>query len=342
MRKIILPIIILISGPAALTNCQKATEKEILADTTQVISDPLPSWNETVTKKAIVDFVTAVTTKGNPKFVPVEERIATFDNDGTLWCEQPIYFEVAYSLVSTKKIAEKVPALLKKPEIKALVAGDMKTFMKAGEKGMLEAVAISHTAMGIEEFNKEAVQWLDTAVHKRFHKKYTELTYKPMVELLQYLRDHQFKTYIVSGGSSMFIRTFSEEAYGIPPEQVIGTMFKGDFVQKNGHYNVVLKPELFHNDDKVGKPVGIYQFVGRKPILAFGNSDGDLQMLQWTSTNTRPNLSLILHHTDSAREYAYDRKSHIGMLDKALIEGQQKGWVIVDMKEDFAKVFSYE
>ncbi len=326
----------------ALTSCQKAREQEAQEPVVTAPTDPLPSWNETPTKKSIIDFVTSVTSEGNPKFVPAEERIATFDNDGTLWCEQPIYFEVAYSLVSTKKIAAKVPALMKKPEIKALVAGDMKTFMKSGEKGMLEAVAISHTAMGVDEFNNEAMQWLDTAVHKRFNKKYTELTYKPMVELLQYLRDHQFKTYIVSGGSSMFIRVFSEEAYGIPPEQVIGTMFKGDFVQKDNAYNVVLKPELFHNDDNVGKPVGIYQFIGRKPILAFGNSDGDLQMLQWTSTNTRPNLSLILHHTDSVREYAYDRTSHIGKLDKALTEGQQKGWVIVDMKEDFGKVFSYE
>lgn len=304
--------------------------------------DPLPSWNDTPTKKAIIDFVTSVTTEGNAKFVPVEERIATFDNDGTLWCEQPIYFEVAYSLVSTAKIAQKTPALMKKPELKALANGDMKSFMKAGEKGMMEAVAISHTAMSVDEFNTMTKAWLDTAVHKRFGKKYSELTYKPMVELLQYLRDNQFKTYIVSGGTSMFMRNFAERTYGIPPEQTIGTLFKADFVMKDNSYNVVLKPELFHNDDKEGKPIAIYQFIGRTPILAFGNSDGDLQMLQWTSTNTRPNLSLILHHTDSVREYAYDRTSPIGKLDKALDEGRQKGWVIVDMKNDFGKVFSYE
>jgi len=304
--------------------------------------DPLPSWNETPTKKVIVDFVTSVTTEGNTKFVPEEERIATFDNDGTLWCEQPIYFEVGFSIEATRKIGKEKHALITKPEMKALVAGDMKTFMKSGEKGMLEAVAISHTAVSVDEFNTMTKTWLDTAVHKRFGKKYTELTYKPMVELLQYLRDKQFKTYIVSGGSSMFMRNFAEVTYGIPPEQTLGTMFKADFVEKDGTYNVVLKPEVFHNDDKEGKPVAIYQFIGRKPILAFGNSDGDLQMLQWTSTNTLPNLSLILHHTDSVREYAYDRNSHIGKLDKALTEGQQKGWVIVDMKSDFAKVFSYE
>lgn len=302
-------------------------------------ADPLPSWNETGTKKAIVDFVTSVTTEGNPKFVPEEERIATFDNDGTLWCEQPIYFEVGYSIEATRKIGKEKHTLITKPEMKALVAGDMKTFMQSGEKGMLEAVAISHTALSVDEFNAMTKAWLDTAVHKRFGKKYTELTYKPMVELLQYLRDKQFKTYIVSGGSTMFMRNFAEMTYGIPPEQTVGTMFKAVFVEKNGTYNVVLKPELFHNDDKEGKPVAIYQFIGRKPILAFGNSDGDLQMLQWTSSNTLPNLSLILHHTDSVREYAYDRDSHIGRLDKALTEGQQKGWIIVDMKNDFARVF---
>ena len=245
-------------------------------------------------KKTIIDFVNSVTTTGNPKFVPVEERIATFDNDGTLWCEQPLYFEVAYSLSSTVKVAEKVPALMKKPEMKALASGDMKAFMKSGEKGLLEAVAISHTAMNIDEFNAMTKAWLDTAVHKRFGKKYTELTYKPMVELLKYLRDKQFKTYIVSGGTSMFMRNFAEVTYGIPPEQTIGTMFKADFVEKNGTYSVVLKPELFHNDDKGGKPVAIYQFIGRKPILAFGNSDGDLQMLQWTAGGAGPaNLPLV-------------------------------------------------
>ena len=247
-----------------------------------------------------------------------------------------------YSLFGTKQIAEKAPALLKKPEIKALVDGNMKAFMKSGEKGLLEAVAISHTMISQEAFDKSAKTWLDTAVHKRFGKKYTELTYKPMVELLQYLRDNEFKTFIVSGGSSMFIRTFSEDAYGVSPDNVIGTLFKGEFLQKDSTYSISLKPELFHNDDGNGKPVGIYQFIGKKPILAFGNSDGDLQMLQWTSTNTHPNLSLILHHTDSLREYAYDRNSHIGKLDKALTEGEQKGWVIVDMKNDFVKVFSFE
>jgi phosphoserine phosphatase len=336
----ILSVLILICLIAM--SCQRSASEKATTDSTSVAKDLLPSWNNTTNKRTIIDFVTSVTTAGNPKFVPVKDRIAVFDNDGTLWCEQPLYFEVVYSLLGTKQIAEKAPSLLKKPEIKALVEGDMKAFMKAGEKGLLEAVAISHTMVNPQEFDKSASTWLDTAVHKRFGKKYTQLTYKPMVELLQYLRDNNFNVFIVSGGSSMFIRTFSEEVYGISPDNVIGTLFKGEFTQEDSSFYVSLKPEVFHNDDKEGKPIGVYQFIGKKPILAFGNSDGDLQMLQWTSTNTLPNLSLILHHTDSVREYAYDRESHIGKLDKALTEGEQKGWVIVDMKNDFIKIFSYE
>lgn len=326
-----------------MISCQRSGSPEIVtADSTSIATDPLPSWNNTANKKTIVDFVTSVTAEGNPKFIPKKDRIAVFDNDGTLWCEQPLYFEVLYSIAATRKIGKEKHALITKPEMKALVAGDMKTFLKSGEKGMMEAVAISHTALSIEDFDKAAGTWLDTAIHKRFKKKYTELTYKPMVELLHYLRDKDFSVFIVSGGSTMFIRTFSEDAYGITPDNVIGTLFKGAFSQQDSSYDVSLKAELFHNDDKEGKPVGIYQFIGRKPVLAFGNSDGDLQMLQWTSTHTLPNLSLILHHTDSVREYAYDRESRIGRLDKALTEGEQKGWVIVDMKNDFAKIFSYE
>ncbi|MBX2964391.1 MAG: haloacid dehalogenase-like hydrolase [Cyclobacteriaceae bacterium] len=319
-------------------SCQpKHQEVEIIA-----AEDPLPSWNDTPNKKSIIEFVTAVTTEGDAKFVPVAERIATFDNDGTLWCEQPLYFEFLFSIDAVRYAGKENHALITSPEMKALVAGDMKTFMQRGEKGLMEALMISHTAMSVDEFNTLTKSWLDTAVHKRFGKKYGELTYQPMVELLQYLRDKQFKTYIVSGGTTAFMRNFAEGTYGIPPEQTVGTMFAAEFVDKDGSYQVNLKPQLFHFDDKEGKPVAIYQFIGRKPILAFGNSDGDLQMLQWTSTNSLPNLELILHHTDSVREYAYDRESHIGKLDKALDEGRQKGWVIVDMEKDFKTVFSFQ
>ncbi len=302
------------------------------------VQEVLPSWNETANKKAIVDFVTQTTTEGGSRFIPVSERIAVFDNDGTLWCEQPLYFEMLYSIEATKVIASQSPQLQKQPELKALVSGNKAAFMKSGEKGILETFAVSHTAVGPDQFDKMASTWLDTAKHAKYNQKYTDLTYKPMVELLQYLRDHQFKTYIVSGGSAMFIRNFSEKAYGIPKEQVIGTLFKAEY--KDG--KITLKPEIWHNDDNVGKPQGIYSFIGKKPVLAFGNSDGDLQMLEWTSTNTLPNLSLILHHTDAAREYAYDKNSKIGTLDKALTEGKSKGWIIVDMEKDFKTVFSFE
>ncbi len=308
------------------------------SESSQKTTDPLPSWSETATKKAIVDFVKQSTTVGSPEFIPEEERIAVFDNDGTLWCEQPLYFEMIYSIDATKAIAGKSAELMKKPEIKALVSGNKEAFLKTGEKGILEAFAISHTAIKPEQFDEMAKAWLDTAKHARFGRAYAQMTYKPMVELLQYLRNNQFKTYIVSGGSSVFVRNFSQAAYGIPPEQVIGTMFKAEY--KDG--DISLKPELWHNDDNVGKPEAIFQIIGRKPVLAFGNSDGDLQMLQYTSTNTRLNLCLILHHTDADREYAYDSLSHIGQLKNALKEGQAKGWVIVDMKKDFNKVFSFE
>ncbi len=301
-------------------------------------ADPLPSWNATSNKQTIIDFVTQATTEGSNKFIPIADRIAVFDNDGTLWCEQPLYFEMVYSIDATKAIASKSPALQKKPEIKALVSGDMAKFMKTGDKGILEAFAISHTAVSPDQFNQMVKTWLDTAANPKFKQKYIDLTYKPMVELLQYLRDNNFKTYIVSGGSSIFMRNFAEKVYGIPAEQVIGTMFKAEY--KNG--KVSLKPEVWHLDDNVGKPEAIFNIIGKKPVLAFGNSDGDLQMLEWTSTNTLPNLSLILHHTDAEREVAYDSISKIGTLKNALTERKSKGWVIVDMKKDFNKVFAFE
>ncbi len=296
--------------------------------------DPLPSWNDTPAKAAIVDFVARVTVPG-PEFIPEPARIAVFDNDGTLWCEQPLYFEFVYSLAAMKDVLAANPDLLKKPEFAALAAGDMKAFMAGGEKGILEAFALSHTSVSTDKFAESAQIWLDTARHERFQRRYAELTYKPMVELLQFLRAKGFTTYIVSGGTSMFIREFSDAAYGVPSGQVIGTLFQAS---SDGH-KVALKPEVFHLDDGAGKPVGIYQFIGRRPVLAFGNSDGDLEMLQYTATNPLPNLELILHHTDSIREYAYDRNSAVGKLDKALDAASRGGWVVVDMKRDFKEVF---
>ncbi len=316
-------------------SCAPKTPKPEIA-----IGDPLPSWNETASKKLIVDFVRSVTSPDSEQFIPVEERIAVFDNDGTLWCEQPLYFEMLYSIEATAAIARENLELQKTPEIKAIATGDKEAFLKSGEKGILEAFALSHTAVGIDRFDEMARQWLDTARHPRFKQRYIDLTYKPMVELLGLLRANDFKTYIVSGGSTVFMRNFTARTYGIPPENVIGTMFKAKYSEADR--SIALSPEVWHMDDGPGKPEAIFQIIGRKPILAFGNSDGDLQMLQWTGTNTRRNLKLILRHTDADREYAYDRTSKIGTLNRALDEGEAEGWVIVDMKEDFKKVFSYE
>ncbi len=303
-----------------------------------VATDPLPSWEPTGSKEAIVNFVTAAVTESNVDFIPEADRIAVFDNDGTLWCEQPLYFEMVYSIDATARIAAGNSVLQKKSEIAALAKGDKAAFMKSGEKGIMEAFAISHTVPAPDQFDKMARGWLDTTRHPRFGRRYAEMTYKPMVELLSFLRANGFKTYIVSGGSAMFIRNFSDQAYGIPSGQVIGTMFKAAYADGK----IVLKPEIWLNDDGPGKPEAIFNIIGKKPVLAFGKSDGDLQMLQWTSTNTLPNLCLYLHHTDADREYAYDRASAIGRLDKGLDEAEAKGWVVVDMKNDFNQIFSNE
>ncbi|MDH6253007.1 phosphoserine phosphatase [Chryseobacterium sp. H1D6B] len=318
---------LLIIMPVFLTGAVIVSKKNIE-------NEVLLSWNDTVVKKRIIDFVTETTTEGSDKFIPVSERIAVFDNDGTLWCEQPLYFEMQFSLESAEDIVKKQTALQKKSGMK-MPASENKN---SSEKNILEAFIISHTSVGLDLFDKMAKSWISTKIHPRFHKPYKELTYLPMVELLHYLQDHQFKTYIVSGGSSMFIRNFSREVYGIPEEQVIGTMFEAEY--KEGTIN--LKPKLWLNDDKSGKPEAIYQIIGKKPVLAFGNSDGDYQMLEWISTNSLPHLSLILHHTDAKREYAYDNPSQIGELKQALADAPKKGWIVADMKKDFKKIFNFE
>ncbi len=327
--------IILVLFVCLLASCmQNKTQKEQIAD-------PLPSWNDGTSKTTIIGYVRDVTNKESANYIPVEDRIAAFDNDGTLWCEQPMYIEMAYSLDMAKTIIADKPELAKKKELQDLVNKEL--FAKNPEKAILEAFALSHTGMSTDEFANNSIAWLDTAMNKHFKAKYTSLIYQPMVELLQYLRDNEFKTYIVSGGSSAFIRQVSQQLYGIPAEQVIGTMFKAEFVSKDGSYQVMYTPELWHNDDNVGKPVGIEQIIGKRPVLAFGNSDGDLQMLQWTTTNASYQyLCLLLHHTDGEREFAYDSLSSIGTLKNALIEANRKDWTVVDMKNDFKTVFSFQ
>jgi phosphoglycolate phosphatase-like HAD superfamily hydrolase len=305
-------------------------------------ADPLPSWNDGSAKKAITDFVARVTTEGGPEFVPAPERIATFDNDGTLWSEQPIYFQGAFALDRVKALAPKHPEWKSKQPFKGVLEGDMKAVAAGGEKGLLEILAATHAGMTTEEFNRIVTDWLAQARHPRFQRPYTDLVYQPMLELLTYLRAHGFKTFIVSGGGVEFIRVFAERVYGIPPEQVVGSTGEAKYELRGGQPVLVKLPKVNHVDDGPGKPVGINRFIGRRPILAFGNSDGDLQMLQWTVAGSGPRFAGLVRHTDAAREWAYDRQSHVGRLDKALDEANTRGWTVVDMKTDWKRIYAFE
>ena len=306
-------------------------------------SDPLPSWNEGANKRAIVEFVARVTREGGPDFVPVPQRIATFDNDGTLWSEQPIYFQFAFALDRVKALAQNHPDWKTRQPFKAVLDGDTKALLASGEKGLAEIVMATHTGMTTDEFTRTVVDWLVTAKHPTRKRFYTELVYQPMLELLAYLRQNGFKTFIVSGGTVEFMRAFAEKVYGIPPEQVVGTSFVTRFqVNASGVPVLTREPKIDFVDDGPGKPVGIQKFIGRRPILAFGNSDGDQQMLQWTAAGEGARFMGIVHHTDATREWAYDRQSHIGRLDKALDEAKARSWTIVDMKADWKKIFAFE
>jgi len=303
--------------------------------------DALPSWNDGAAKRAIVDFVQRVTKEGSPDFVSAPERIATFDNDGTLWAEQPIYFQFAFVIDRIKALAPQHPEWKTKQPYKAILNGDMKALAASGQKGLLELLAVTHTGMTTDEYSKIVSDWTATAQHPRFKRPYIECVYQPMLELLAYLRANGFKTFIVSGGGIEFMRVFAEKVYGIPPEQMVGSSGKLKFEMRAGKPVLVKMPAIDLIDDKDGKPVGIQSHIGRRPIAAFGNSDGDLQMLQWTTAGEGARFALIVHHTDAEREWAYDRKSHIGMLDKALDEANAKGWLVVDMKKDWKTVFPF-
>jgi len=302
-------------------------------------SDPLPSWNDGAAKKSITDFVTRVTTQGSPAFVPPPERIATFDNDGTLWAEQPIYFQLAFALDRVKALSAQHPEWKGKEPFASLLKGDLKGALAGGEPAIFQFVMATHAGITTEAFEKTVRDWIASAKHPKTGRLYTEMVYQPMLELLAYLRANNFKTFIVSGGGVEFMRVFSERVYGIPPEQVIGSSGKLKFDLQDGKPVLVKLPEINFIDDKAGKPVGIQMHIGRRPILAFGNSDGDLQMLQWTAAGNGARFMGIVHHTDAQREYAYDRQSHIGKLDKALDEAGKRGWLVVDMKRDWKAIF---
>jgi phosphoserine phosphatase len=304
--------------------------------------DPLPSWNDGPTKTAITDFVRRVTTEGVIGFIPSAERIAVFDNDGTLWAEQPMYFQLAFALDRVKAMAPMHPEWKQKQPFQAVLEGDLKSVLAGGEPAILELLMATHAGNTTEEFAQIVENWLASAKHPTTGRRYTNMVYQPMLELLSYLRDKGFKTYIVSGGGIEFMRPWTERVYGIPPQQVIGSSIKTKFELRDGRPVLVRLPEINFIDDKAGKPVAINQHIGRRPIAAFGNSDGDLQMLQWTAAGEGPRFCLYVHHTDATREWAYDRESHIGKLDKGLDEAQKRGWTVVDMKKDWKVIYQFQ
>jgi len=310
-----------------------------LAAPAAMAAEPLASWNDTAPKAAIMEFVKKVTTEGSADFVPAPERIAVFDNDGTLWTEHPMYVQLAFALDRVKALAPQHPEWATTEPFKAALEGDMKALAGAGEKGLVELIMATHAGMSTDAFAAIVKDWIATERDPRFKKPYTELVFQPMLELLAYLRDNGFKTFIVSGGGIEFMRPWAEQVYGIPPEQVVGSSIKTEFEMVDGKPQLTRQAAIDFLDDKAGKPVGINAHIGRRPILAAGNSDGDLQMLQWTTMGGGTRLGVIVRHTDGDREYAYDRDSAFGRLDKALDEAPKQDWVVVDMKADWAKVF---
>jgi phosphoglycolate phosphatase-like HAD superfamily hydrolase len=304
-------------------------------------SDPLPSWNEGKAKQAIIQFVKEVTQKDGSHYIPTEERIATFDNDGTLWSEQPMYFQLFFALDRVKALAPQHPEWKSKEPFASLLKGDVKKALAGGDKAILEIIMATHAGMTTQEFEQIVKDWIAEAKHPKTNRRYTDMVYQPMLELLDFLRSNSFKTFIVSGGGIEFMRPWTEAVYGIPPEQVVGSSIKTKFEMRKDGPVLVRLPELNFNDDKEGKPIGINAHIGRRPIAAFGNSDGDQQMLQWTTAGQGLRFGLLVHHTDAEREWAYDRKSHIGKLDKALDEASARGWTIVDMKKDWKVIYPH-
>jgi hypothetical protein len=306
-------------------------------------SDPLPSWNDGKAKQSILDFVTAVTREGSTDFVPATERIATFDNDGTLWVEHPMYTQLAFALDRVKTLAPQHPEWKDKPPFKAALDGDMETLSASGERGLVELLMATHANMKVAEFERVVKEWITTARHPRFKRLYTELVYQPMLEVMAFLRANGFKNFIVSGGGIEFMRVWTDQVYGVPPEQVVGSSIKTRFQVEGDVPELFRLAEVNFINDGAGKPVGINEHIGRRPIAAFGNSDGDLQMLQWATKASGRRFGLIVHHTDGEREYAYDQDTHFGRLDKATLDAAAANrWTVVSMKDDWRRIFPSE
>ena len=322
--------------------CKEKVDSTEISTSIDEIIDPLPSWNEGATKQAIIAYVNDVTTEGSENFIPVSERIATFDNDGNLWSEQPAYFQLFFAMDRIKVLAPEHPEWKTTQPYQAVLENDMKTLMSYGEHGLIQIVMATHAGNTVSEFEQIVKDWLATAKHPRFDRPYTDLVYQPMLELIDYLKTNNFKTFIVSGGGIEFMRPWVEAVYGIPKDQVIGSSIKTAYDYNDGNPVIRRLPELNFIDDKEGKPEGINQYIGRKPVFASGNSDGDLQMMRWADSNTLPSFQIYVHHTDSIREWAYDRKSSVGRLDKGLDEANEKGWTVIDMKNDWKVVYPFE
>jgi len=305
-------------------------------------SDPLPSWKDGQAKQRIETFVTETVQKDGSHFVPPQERIATFDNDGTLWVEAPMYTQLMFAFDRVRQTASAHPAWTKQQPFKGVIEGDRKAVAQTGEKGAMEIMLATSTGMTGSEFQDAVSTWMLTARDPKFHQPYNDLVYQPMIELLAYLRTNGFKTFIVSGGDVDFMRPWAEKAYGVPPEQVIGSAMKTQFEMKNGTPVLMRLPQIEFLDDGPGKPAAIERIIGRRPILAVGNSDGDLQMLEWTAASATPHLAVLIHHTDDVREYAYDRQSPVGKLDLAMDEATNKGWLVVSMKDDWQRIFAFQ
>jgi len=306
---------------------------------TSVAQENLPSWNDGTAKSAIIEFVSAVTNEGGADYIAPADRIATFDNDGTLWSEQPFYFQLAFALDRVKALAPDRPEWKETDPFKSVLAGDMKGVLASGKKGLAQIIAATHAGTTTDEFEEIVEQWISTAKHPKTGKLYTSMVFKPMLELLDYLRANQFKVYIVSGGGIEFMRPWTKATYGIPPENVVGSSIKTKYEVRDGVPVIIRLPEIDFIDDKAGKPVGIHKFIGKRPIAAFGNSDGDFEMLEWATSGPGRRLGVIVHHDDADREYAYDRDSHIGRLSRGLDEGPGRGWAIVSMKNDWKSVY---
>lgn len=321
-------------------NC-KGEKKEQVSTITEAV-DPLPSWNDSASKQAIISYVVDVTNTESENFIPIADRISTFDNDGNLWGEQPAYFQLFFAIDRVKAMAPEHPEWKNQQPFKAILENDMSALAKQGMKGLMELIMTTHAGMTTDEFTAIVKDWVKTAKHPTKNVGFDKMIYQPMVELLQYLRANDFKTYIVSGGGLDFMRAIVTETYGIPEEQIIGSRIKTKFEYNNGNPKIIRTAGLDYNDDKEGKPLNIQKIIGKKPVFASGNSDGDLQMLQWTASNTHKSFMLYLHHTDSIREWAYDRDSHIGRLDKGLDQANKDGWTVIDMAKDWKLINPFE